>query len=840
MIYSINWLKEFVDIEKLSASSLAEKLTMAGIEVERVEQLESEITGVITAEVLTIENHPNADRLSLCTVNAGDGSNTFSIVCGAKNMKIGDKVALALDGAVLPGGGKLKRTRIRGSLSEGMMCSESELGLTTDGKSEGILILPSDTKLGLNVADVFGLTDTLLHVAILPDRADCLSIRGLAREIAAITGEKFKDKTVTTADANGGPFDSDKSIRKALSVRIDSRLCRRYTARVVKGVDVGESPLWLKTRIERLGIRSINNVVDATNYVMLELGQPLHAFDMDKIAGGELVVRTACEDELVHTIVPNTAGEHERKLSSDMLVIADGEQPQAVAGVMGGLKSEVTDKTRTVILESAFFDPSSVRRTSKRLGLSSESSYRFERGVDLLQVAVALDALACLVKELAGGGILKGMIDEYPDKYKSRTIEFRIKRAARMLGVSLNKTQVKKIFKPLGIEVRESRKKGSICALPPSYRMDICFEADLLEEVARVVGYDKIPETTPLAGVLPPILPESYELKNNVRDQLASYGFYEVINYSFVSSEDLSLFGPSGRDNVKVLNPLSEDQSVLRDTLLPSLRRNLQYNVARKNEQVNIFELRPVFLPTGGGLPEERLSVSALMYGSRRVNGWNEKSGWVDFFDIKGALTGLLDMLGVGEDVEYCAIDESGEEGGRNVFFHPGKSATVKIGGKYAGVIGELHPDLMEMTGIRNPAYLFEINLEIVIDRNKEPRFCSLMEKELNEALCRPERAYVPPARYPGSTRDLAFFVDSNLPYSDIIREIKKINAKVIENVELFDVYYGENIPKGKKSFAVRVNYRSAERTLTFDEVEQIHSQIRDVLVSGFKAEIRS
>jgi phenylalanyl-tRNA synthetase beta chain len=484
VLFSYKWLKEYVDID-IAPRELAERLTMAGIEVEGVTGATGGVKGVLTAEVLTIRKHPDADRLTLCEVSTDAA--TYSIVCGAKNMKEGDKVALALPGTLLAGGVKIKKSKIRGVVSNGMMCSGVELGLTDT--SEGIMILDEDTPLGVDINELLALDDTLFEVAILPNRPDILSTRGLAREISAVTGSRFTLKAV--GGLEGGTL--------AVPVTIEApELCRRYTARVVDGITVGPSPGWMKRRLGALGIRSINNVVDATNYVMLETGQPLHAFDLEGVTDKSISVRSARRGETVVTI-----DGIERKLDEGMLVISDAKGPVAIAGIMGGDDSSVRDGTRTVLLESAWFDPVSVRRTSRKLGLSSDSSYRFERGVDIGGVRAALDYAAQMIADVSGGTVRKGVADVYPKKHVPAPVGFRSKRAEAVLGIGLDARRVRAIFKSLGMEVKTSGKGGELKVIPPSFRMDISSEEDLIEEVARLIGYDAVPETLPLAGPPP-------------------------------------------------------------------------------------------------------------------------------------------------------------------------------------------------------------------------------------------------------------------------------------------------------------------------------------------------
>ncbi len=796
MLYSYNWLKEYID--KLPApADLSELLTMTGSEVDSVRDLSEGIDGVITARIEKVEPHPNADKLSLCRVN--DGNNNYSIVCGATNMKDGDLVALARHGATLPGGIKIKRVKLRGVESGGMLCSVAELGLSES--SEGIMILPEDTPTGMDIRDALRLRDFILEVSITPNRADLLSIRGLAREIAAVTGGKFLDKKIKLKEK--GP-----EVKGLVKAGIEPGTpCRRYAARVIEGVKIGPSPDYMRRRLEAHGLRPVNNVVDVTNYVLLETGQPLHAFDLDKVNDKTITVRGAKDGEGIETI-----DNRERKLPRGTVVIADSTGPLAVGGVMGGKATEVTDGTQNILLESAWFEPTAVRRASRALGLASDSSYRFERGTDIDNVRAALDMAAGLIAETSGGVAAKGAVDIYPEKYKPARIKFSIKRAAATLGVPLKKSQVNDTFKRLGIKV--SGAGDELTCLPPTFRMDIREEADLVEEVARMFGYDNIPTVLPEAGLKGGELPFRATLKRRIRGALSAAGFMEVMNYSFVSQEAFSLFNGES-EGIRLLNPLSEDQSVMRGSLLPSLLMNLRHNINMKNTGVRVFEVAPVFSPNKK-LPEEKWKTSGLIYGTRWKESWNFPSQPADFYDIKGVVERLLDILGRGGSLGLTELDESYKG-----LFHPGKSASITLDGKPAGVLGETHPDVMSAFGLKAPAYLFELDLDTLAGGLPL------------------DRKFTPLPRYPASERDLAFILDAGVSYKEILSAVKKIDTKLIEKVNLFDVYYGGNVPEGKRSLALRVTYRSREGTLVQEDVEKIHSRVASRLVSGFGAVIR-
>ncbi|GMR05102.1 MAG: phenylalanine--tRNA ligase subunit beta [Thermodesulfobacteriota bacterium] len=796
MLYSYNWLKEYVH-DLPSPGDLSELLTMSGCEVDSVTDLSAGIKGVVTAVVEGIEPHPNADKLKLCRVRAG--KNVYSIICGAANMKEGDGVALALDGAVLPGGVKIKRVKIRGVQSEGMMCSEAELGLKDS--SEGILILPGHTPTGRDILKVLGLDDYIIEVSVTPNRGDVLSIRGLAREIAAVTGKKFTDKKIKVKEK--GP--ETRSIVQ-VSVKPHSG-CERYAARVIEGVKVGESPDFIKRRLEALGMRPVNNVVDVTNYVLIETGQPLHAFDLDRVSGRSITVRGANSGETIETIDNKV-----RKLGEHMVVIADGAGPVALGGVMGGKSSEVTGETANILLESACFEPAPIRRASRELAISTDSSYRFERGTDIENVTGALDMAAALISEVAAGVVARGAIDIYPKKQKTRKIKFSLERAEAVLGLPLKKGEVRGIFKRLGIMAEDAGRE--LECTPPSFRHDIKEEADLVEEVARISGYGNVPIVLPVSEIRGGGLPPSAALKRRIREALRADGFLEVMNYSFVSYSTFSLSG--GADpGVRLLNPLSEDQSFMRDSLVPSLLDNLKYNIDMKNGDARIFEVAPVFLP-GEKLPVEKWKTSGLIYGKRWRESWNFPSEDVDFYDIKGVVEKMLGCLGLNAD--FSALLPDGEH--KNLF-HPGKSSAIKVNAQVLGVTGEAHPDLIDRLGLKRPAYLFELDLDAMAGAGMA------------------EKKFTPLPRYPASERDIAFILDSAITYGEIIKAVEKIDTKLVEKVDLFDVYYGRGVPEGKRSLAIRIRYRSAEKTLIQEDVEKIHSTVASELASRFGAEIR-
>ncbi|MBE0598549.1 MAG: phenylalanine--tRNA ligase subunit beta, partial [Desulfuromonadales bacterium] len=617
MIVTYNWLKEFVDLD-LAPEELAHRLTMAGLEVEAMEKLGEGLDRVVVARLISVEPHPEADRLTLCQVDTG--SETLPIVCGARNHKTGDLVALAQVGATLPGDFRIKKSKIRGRESMGMLCSEKELGLAEE--SEGIQILPPGLELGQPVFLAMGLKDVRFELGLTPNRADCLSVIGVAREVAAMVGRPLRLPRPQLPEAG-------RAISEQTSVSIeDPERCPRYAARLIRGVQIGPSPDWLVRRLQTVGLRSINNVVDVTNLVLMELGQPLHAFDFQLLRGGRIVVRPAREGELFTTLDSQS-----RPLKQTDLTICDGEGPVALAGIMGGENSEIRPQTIDILLESAYFNPTTIRRTSKRLGLHTESSHRFERGVDIDLVPIALDRAAALILELAGGEAARGRLDVYPRPVAARQLTISPRRSEEILGLSLPAAEIARLLRGIGLQVEregdgaDADADASLKVTVPVFRHDLEREIDLIEEVARLNGYDRIPVTMPVGGALCHPPRESQRQLRRLRDLLVGAGFSEVINYSFVAPAGVDRLGLAEgdprRQMVRVLNPLTEEQSVMRTTLMPSLLETVARNLAYRSRDLRLFELRPVFHPQAGDeLPVEKMRLTAVVCGRREPEGW--------------------------------------------------------------------------------------------------------------------------------------------------------------------------------------------------------------------------
>lgn len=786
MKISLNWLKDFVDID-ISPERLAEILITAGLEVEGITRLGEGLDNVVIARILSMRPHPNADRLTLCSVSTGD--KTHAIVCGAKNMKEGDMVALALPGAHLPNGMKITKSKIRGEASEGMLCSETELGLAKE--SAGIMILSvghGGLTLGDPLADALMLRDIVFDINLTPNRSDCLSVIGIAREVAALTGKVLKRPEIKFTE---GDFDTSSSVSVEV---LDLDTCPRYTARIVKGIKTGPSPLWMKRRLEVSGIRSINNIVDVTNYVMLERGQPLHAFDLGLLDGGKIKIRKAEDGERITTL-----DGIERVLDRDVPVISDNKRSVAVAGVMGGIGSEISEATVDILLESAYFKPSVVRKTAKRFAMHTESSHRFERGIDPNGVLDASDRAVQLILELAGGAASSKPIDIYPKKIEPVNLEMRVSRAKSILGLDMDIGSVVEIFKMLEYGVEEVD-ADRIRVTPPTFRVDLTREIDLIEEVARLRGYDSIPTTYPKVEAKAGEMDKNGALQDKIRGFLSGNGFYEAVTYTFLSPVALSPFLPSGVEPIALLNPLSEAHSVMRTTIIPSLLEVVGRNLSYQNENLRFFEIGRVF-PLPGDEEGEKVVVSGIMTGLRYKKAWNLPADELDFFDVKGVAESLLEIAGSSATFVH---DETIR------FLHPGKSAVVQADGLDVGILGEIHPDVMERFDIKGRAYIFEIELGGVTGLSREASF-----------------THIP--KFPAVYRDIAILVDDHISADMVLKAIKGVDP-LIADVSLFDLYQGGHIPEGKKSLAYSIRYQAYDRTLREEEVNLLHEKVLSVI----------
>lgn len=796
MLVSYNWLKEYIDIP-WSPEALADRLTMAGLEVEGITSLNPGLDNVRVGRVLEVKPHPNADKLSVCQVDVGE-EQPRQIVCGAPNVAEGQTVAVALPGAVLPGGFEIGIRKVRGTESAGMICSEVELGIGTD--HDGIMVLPDTLQVGSDLAEALHLNDTILDISIYANRPDCMSIIGIAREVAALTGGQIRY-----------PNHEYEAIPEQLTDYTDvevlnPELCPRYTALMIKDVKLGESPLWMQARLRAAGMRPINNVVDITNYVMLEMGQPLHAFDYTKLAGGRIVVRTAQAGEVLITL----DGE-QRDLTEDMLMICDAEKPVCVAGVMGGENSEVTDSTSTILLESANFNAVSVRRTSKTLGISSESAARFEKGIDPSGTLMAAQRAAYLLAKYASGKVLSGVIDRDTVDHSSRTVSYHPANACRLLGTDIPEEEMEKTLISLEFTVDKQGDEWQV-TIPP-HRRDIELEADLVEEVARIWGYDKIPTTTPYGVTMVGGQGSMMQLEDDLRAQLVGFGLNEALTYSFIPGDSNErLLAEHNTEMLRIANPISEDLAYMRTSILPGLLMAVSTNAARQQDRVALFEVGAVYLadqidpPTQ---PKEARRLGIVLYGDRSERSWAVPHTDFDFYDIKGILEALLPKTGL----EWTK--------GKSSSFHPFRQGAVILGGRTLAVYGEIHPTVarnFRISGSR--VYAAEVDLDVLLEHQQD----RIRYKEIS--------------RFPRIDRDLAVLVDREQPVAQLLELIAETGGELLRDVRVFDVYQGEPVPEDKKSVAFSLQFQG-QRTLQEKEINDIMEVIVTRLRQTVGAEVR-
>lgn len=781
------WLLDYVDIDK-DINEVGDALTLSGSKVEEIIETGKEVNRVVTGKILKLEKHPDADKLTICQVDVG--AETIQIVTAATNMKENDVVPVALHGSTLADGTKIKKGKLRGVESNGMFCSEEELGLAEEGTAHGLMILPSDTPLGVEAKELLGINGGVIDFEITSNRADCFSVYGIAREAAATYGLPLK-KVETSFKEDGD------NINNYLKVEVKDDLCRRYAARMIKNVKIKESPDWIKQRLEEAGVRPINNIVDITNYVMLELGQPLHAFDYRDIEDKKIVVRRAEDGENFITL-----DEAERKLDSSMLVIADGKRAVAVAGVMGGLNSEVKDDTTTVVFECANFNGANVRITSKKLGLRTESSSRFEKDLDSNLVEETLGRVLNLVEKLEAGDVVGGVIDIYPEPVKPHNIEVSPEWINGFLGIDIEGKRMKEILESLEMKVSgEDILKIEV----PTFRQDVKIKQDVAEEVVRIYGYDVIPSIRIVGEAVEAAWTREQKLLKAVKNTMVSCGLSEAMTYSFVSPktfDDIEVQKDSElRRVVTISNPLGEDFSIMRTTAIPSMMECLSKNYKRDNKEAYLFDVARVYIPGDEKLPNEIDKLVIGMYGD------------ADFYILKGIVEDLLLSLGI---EKYDIERESA-----NPTFHPGRTARLMIRRKDAGVFGEIHPNVLENYGIEDRVYVAELNLSLIFEASKL------------------ERKYRTLPKFPAVTRDIAMLVKDEVTVGEIENIIMRSGKELIESVKLFDVYKGKQIPDGTKSVAYSLSYRAADRTLKDAEVNAVHDKIVKNLSEKLGAQLR-
>lgn len=791
----LSWVRDYVDL-KDAPREIADRLTMAGLEIEGMDEVVP-IPGVVVGEVKACKKHPNADKLSVCEVD--DGNQVLQIVCGAPNVKAGIKVPLATIGTCFPGGFEIKKTKLRGEESCGMICSDRELGLSDE--HTGIKILPETYQTGKDFWEELPKREPVLEVAITPNRGDCLSIMGLARELAAIYPQQMKPLPIDVKTSGGKS--SDK-----ISIKIENEAaCPRYVGQYIADVRIGPSPEWLARRLTEAGMRPINNIVDITNYVMLETGQPLHAFDYGKIKKGEVNVRSARKDEKFTTLDGK-----EHQLSPDNLLICNHGQPIALAGVMGGLESEVDANTTEILLESAHFDPVTIRKSAKAAGVKTESSYRFERGVDPNICGKAALRAAQLMAELAGGAVAEGVVDIYPKPVNPKKIKIRLSRVNRLLGTVLSADAAKELLERL--EITAVRKNDDeFCVEVPTFRFDLEREADLAEEIARTFGYDSIPiKKNSRVHFSRPADPSDTYI-DEIRSIMVGLGFCEVYCNSLLSAEEQKIFlGDS--DSLALLNPVSNDYGVLRASLLPGLLKSAQWNMNRKNEDLQFFEIGRIFQVSGKDQPpKERMMLSGFVAGLRNTPGWYENLSH-NFSSLKGYLEVLFHKISLDK---ITFITYSNNE--RDSFLTP-ESAKIEINGKEAGRIGQLSKEVCKQLNLQTPLYIFEIQIDPLTDTFKK----SVQYKSL--------------PKFPPVDRDFAFLFDANMQSEAVLAEVRSISP-LVEETRWFDMYSGDQIEKGKKSLALSVRFRSGDRTLEDKEIDKISEEIIKLIKKKFNGLLR-
>ncbi|MDT1959205.1 phenylalanine--tRNA ligase subunit beta [Carnobacterium divergens] len=808
MNVSYKWLNEYLDLnanKEITPEKLADKMSRTGIEVEDVFKGETGLKKIVVGHTLSVVDHPDSDHLHICQVDIGEEEPT-QIVCGAPNIAKDQKIIVALPGARITGNAKIKKGKIRGEVSNGMVCSLSELGFSEKvvpkKYADGIYVLPAEAVAGEEVFPYLAMDDAILELSITPNRADALSMRGVAYEVGAIYNQKptFKEVVLT----------EDSSVKAAdyIQVEVENSVdVPSYNMRIIKDVKIAESPLWMQTKLMNAGIRPINNVVDITNYILLEYGQPLHAFDYDRLGSKEILVRRGKQGEVLITL----DGE-ERKLSEENIVVTNGEIPVALAGVMGGLDSEIQEDTVTVALESALFESTTIRRTAKEFNLRSEGSARFEKGINTSTILTACDHAAQLMVELAGGTIVSGVVSKNVLKPMDSSLNITLDRINGSLGTAISSEEVVAIFERLGFGVTHS--EGLFDVTIPPRRWDISIEADLIEEVARIYGYDNLPSTLPISEATPGMLNENQRLVRHTRRYLEGAGLSQAISYVLTTPTKASQFMMRESEATMLDMPMTEERSTLRMNLLSGLLDDVRYNKARKNQDVALYEIGRVFYKVAGKvLPLEEEHVAGVMTGLEVTSDWQQSGKAVDFFTVKGVLEGLLAMYGFTGSISYQKAETL--DG-----MHPGRTALILLDGEEIGYLGQIHPLRAKEYDLKE-TYGFEINLQKVMDAPKAPTIYQTIPK------------------YPGMTRDMALLVDETVDNQELTTLIKAKGGKYLQDVQLFDVYNGEKIEAGKKSMAYKLIYLNPEATLVEEEVTLAFEKVTNALVETFHVVVR-
>ena len=789
MKISENWLREWAN-PVLTSDQLVAQLTMAGLEVDSVEPAAPALDKVVIAEVLTCTQHPNADRLNLCTVNDGSAE-PVQVVCGAKNVAQGLKVVFAQVGAELPGF-KIKKAKLRGVESNGMICSESELSMAET--SDGILILPADAPIGRSIVEYLKLDDTLIEIDLTPNRGDCLSIAGVAREVKANNGVAITPPAVEAVES---------VIEDTFPVElVNPEACPHYVGRIIRGVKANaQSPQWMKEKLRRCGLRSISPVVDVTNYIMMELGQPMHGFDLNKLAGG-IRVRNAVAGEKFELLDGS-----EVECRADTLVIADHEKAVALAGIMGGQSTSVQDDTSDILLESAFFAPKYIAGKARSYGLHTDSSHRFERGVDPELQLTAINRATRLLIDIVGGKAGPVFEQSSPEHLPVKpVIQLRHARIERLLGIPVSREQVEKILSDLDMTYSSGTDGWQVTA--PSYRFDINIEADLIEEIGRIIGYDNIPGTQEAVHAAMSDFSESRVELNRMRNLLVDRGYFEAVTYSFVSPELQQILHP-GQATLSLSNPISSDMSEMRTRLLPGLIQAARHNLNRQQSRIRLFETGLCFIPQQDGL-DQKPHVAAVIAGSRNIESWVDEKNEVDFYDIKGDLQSLISFSRAA-DLEFRKTE--------NEIMHPGQAADIYCEGQRVGFVGALHPNVLRALDIDQKLFVFEVELRAIQNRDI-PTFSEL-------------------SKFPSIRRDLALLVDENVTAQELIDSIKSLKSKIIQDVFVFDVYTGKEVISFRKSVALGLILQDFSRTLTDQDVDEIVADVLQILEKQQNAVLR-
>ncbi len=809
MLASLKWIKEYVDIN-VTPEELADKLTGVGLEVEQVIHLGAGIEGVITGKVETIERHPNSDHLWICMMNLGQ-EELVQILTGAQNVRQYDIVPVAAVGSQLPSGMKLKKAKMRGLDSFGMLCSAEELGIDSKlllpEQRSGIFILPADSPIGVDVKPLLGLDDVVFDIDLTANRSDCFNMLGLAREAAAVLDTKLKTPNLAVEEKAAG------SAKSLAEVEIEAtELCRRFALRVLKNIKIAPSPAWMQNYLRVCGRRPISNVVDVTNYVMLELGQPMHAYDYDKVAGHKLIVRQATEGEKLITL-----DKQERVLDSTMITIADAQHTVGLGGVMGGLETEVTQDTVNVMLEAATFNGPSIRRTSKALGLRSDASGRFERGVDTVLNHNALNRAAHLLEQMGACETVAGIVEAYPVEYIPAAIRVTVEDISRRIGTLISKDVMIDILKKLQFEVAEEN--DTLIITVPSWRQDITCDADISEEIARMHGFRNIAAHLPRLNLVQGRQMVIEDVRDEIQDYMAAAGLDEVMTYSFIHANTFDKLQLSADDSrrkaIEIINPISDEFKTMRTTMAPSLLATAAYNLARQNTKVCIFEVGRTFIPKSLPItefPEEHRVLCAVLSGKRNELNWNESHEDVDFYDMKGILEGLMEKLQV---ADYNLIPTM------EPFLHSGKSCAIECGGAIIGYFGEVHPTVQENFELGAVAYLLEIQIEpLVVGATTIPKYQRL-------------------PKFPSTSRDIAVVVPAEVTMAQLDKVVHDNGGKLLTEVKVFDLYTGKQVAKGCKSMAFNLTFQDNDRTLTDADIDVLIKKIVDVIGETFQAKLR-